>query len=500
MIVLEHVSFSYENSEETGSLKDISLHIKPGEAVLFCGESGCGKSTLTRLINGLIPQFFPGKLEGRVLINNRPAADLPLYETAELVGSVFQNPRSQFYTVNTTSELAFGRENRGLPREWILSRIKTVTRQMDLAGLLNRNLFELSGGEKQKIACASVSVADPSILVLDEPTSNLDTDAIESLKKQLCLWKKEGKTLVVAEHRLNFLMEIVDRIFYLKDGVLTQTLTPSQLRNISPKELTAMGLRAFSSSQFMIPCRKESKPSNWIRFRNLSFYYRKSFPALAIADLDLPRGEIIGLIGPNGAGKSTFAKCLCGLVKRCTGEVLLDGKRLSIKACGKYACMVMQDVNHQLFTESVWQEVLLSTPQGDESMAKEALVQMNLEGVINRHPMSLSGGQKQRVAIAGAVVSHRPILVLDEPTSGLDRQHMLKVSATVQKLREMGKTILIISHDPEFLAGCCTWALHFEKGRVREQYPLTGKGMERMLAFFDRTQAGGVHGENDFLE
>ncbi|MEM5780799.1 MAG: ABC transporter ATP-binding protein, partial [Lawsonibacter sp.] len=210
MIELNHVSFQYLNAD-SGSLRDVSLRVERGECVLLCGQSGCGKTTLTRLVNGLIPHYYDGELSGEASVGGMDVKNAELYETARLVGSVFQNPRSQFFCVDTTGEIAFGCENLGLPPEEIDRRVDCAARELCATDLLGRSIFHLSGGEKQKIACASVSAMEPEVFVLDEPTSNLDIDAIENLKETLRLWKAQGKTILIAEHRLYWLRDLCDR-------------------------------------------------------------------------------------------------------------------------------------------------------------------------------------------------------------------------------------------------------------------------------------------------
>lgn len=206
MIELKDVSFTYESGETQNNLNHINLTIQDGETILLCGESGCGKTTLTRLVNGLIPHYYGGKLTGQVLLDGKELKDYPLYQIGQRVGSVFQNPRTQFYNVDTTSEIVFGCENMALPVPEMRERLEETAHSLKLEKLLNRSLFALSGGEKQKIACASADAIHPDIFVLDEPSSNLDIATIEDLIGVIRHWQSEKKTVIVAEHRLYYLV------------------------------------------------------------------------------------------------------------------------------------------------------------------------------------------------------------------------------------------------------------------------------------------------------
>ena len=203
MIEMEKVSFSYYSSAQNANISQSDLTIRDTECVLLCGRSGCGKTTLIRLINGLIPSFYSGELSGSVLINGKSVQETPLYQLAEHVGSVFQNPRSQFFNVDTDSEMVFGMENLAWTREKMAERLTKTIRDLQIETLSGRRVAQLSGGEKQKIAFASIYALSPDIYLLDEPSSNLDTAAIESLRKILVLLKKQGKTIVIAEHRID---------------------------------------------------------------------------------------------------------------------------------------------------------------------------------------------------------------------------------------------------------------------------------------------------------
>lgn len=483
MVELQNVSFRYTETVIQGGLSEINLTIPDGQVVLLCGKSGCGKTTLTRLVNGLIPNYYEGDLTGTVMIDGKGISQLPLYETAKYVGSVFQNPRSQFFTVDSTSELAFGCENQGLPEDEIVNRVKNVAAQFGMENLLGQNIFHLSGGEKQKIACASVAVSNPPVIVLDEPSSNLDVAATADLRHMIEIWKAQKKTVIIAEHRLYYLNGLLDRVLYMENGRIKYDWTADEAFSLAAEQQHELGLRPFDLLTFPVtiqPCAvcKELLCSKF------HFSYIKDKDALHIESLSLPQGSITAIIGHNGAGKSTFARCLCGLEKRCKGLVQINERQYNKRKRLSLCYMVMQDVNHQLFTESTEEELLISMKDTDDDTARDVLRRLDLEQFRDRHPMALSGGEKQRVAIATALVSGREILIFDEPTSGLDLQHMHEVSKEILLLRELGKTSLVITHDYELIVSCCSHVLHLENGTAQEVYPLDAEGVKRLQTFF----------------
>ena len=470
MVELKHVSFRY-GSEESGaelisSLSDVSLAVRDGEFVLLTGPSGCGKTTILRLINGLIPHFYPGMLTGSVTIDGEPVQERELYDTAKQVGTVFQNPRSQFYNVDTTGELAFGCENRGLPEREIYERIDDTVARFQIETLMDRNIFRLSDGEKQKIACASVDVSGAEIILLDEPSANLDYESTLTRRELIQLWQRQGKTIIAAEHRIAYLWDLIDRAVILRDGRIVRELCGTEKEELSGEMLAAMGLRSTTQEapdQIQLPPIKEGDRE--IILRDFQFTYPcAGHPIFYFPELRLAAGEITAITGTNGAGKTSFLSCLCGLEKRCRGTLELDGKRYDRKARQKLCFMVMQDTGNQLFTESVLDEVLISLPKetaNEKERAIEILKQLDLDGFLDRHPQSLSGGQKQRLAIACALASGRKILLLDEPTSGLDYAHMMETAALLKQLQSLGATILVVTHDSELIRACCSRRLAF---------------------------------------
>ena len=482
MIEVKNASFQYKSDIAAGGIKNINLSVPDGQTVVLCGESGCGKTTLTRLINGLIPHYFEGELSGSVVIDGYDVSKQPLYNTAKLVGSVFQNPRSQFFNVDTTSELSFGCENLGMPKNEILQRLHKTVSALKIEKLLDRSIFDLSGGEKQKIACGGAFMMDPQVFVLDEPSSNLDSDSIVDLRETVAYLKSMGKTVILSEHRLYYLRGIADRYVYLKDGKITGDFTAEQFERIPEAERCKMGLRTSDLSSLTFNEAAIPSPIS-ARLSNFCFAYKNAPETLKIGSADIPYGGIVGIIGHNGAGKSTFSRCFCGLEKRC-GTVTVDGTPYRARERLKKCYMVMQDVGHQLFTESVLDEVLISMAEENEKEAAGILERLDLAALSDRHPASLSGGQKQRLAIASAVAAERPVIFLDEPTSGLDYRHMLEVAGLLKALREGGKTVYVITHDPELICECCTDIIHLEGGSVKETYPMDAAGTDKIRRFF----------------
>lgn len=452
MIKFENVNVSLQGKN---ILSDINLEIKDGEFVLICGDSGCGKTAMTKLVNGLIPHFVKDvKLEGRVIVSGKNVAQTQMYEIAELVGSVFQNPKTQFFHTNSSAEMAFGLENRGASPEYIQKRVEDTITELYIENLADRNVFSMSGGEKQLLAFASVYAMDPEVYVLDEPSANLDAKGIDKLCKRLEVIKNNGHTVVVAEHRLAYLQKFVDRVIYIKEGHIEQEFTPLEFRQLSDAERELMGLRNIFREQIHVPELANTQRDADLMIRNLSCKRKKQ---LIFHDVSLSanEGDIIGILGKNGAGKSTLCNCLCGLLSPKSGEIIYKGKKLSGKARTKLFGMVMQEVNHQLFSDSVKNECLLAKEDATDAEIMSLLESFDLAEYADNHPMTLSGGQRQRLAICQAVMGSKKLLIFDEPTSGLDFRHMCQVEKLMKKLAEENYISLVVTHDYEFLNRTC---------------------------------------------
>ena len=467
MIEFKNVSFTYEGTGE-GKIKNLNFTIQTGECVVLTGRSGCGKTTVTRVINGLIPEFFSGDLTGQVMVNGEDIGEKELYEIAKNTGSVFQNPKTQFFNTDTDGEIAFGMENGGVPERKMRERVKSTAEDLKIEHLLGRSIFSLSGGEKQKIAFASVYAMNPDIYLLDEPSSNLDIDAIEDLRQHIALLKKQGKTILIAEHRLYYLRDLADRIFYLDKGTVRHIWSNHEFAGLSEEKRTKLGLR---TPRYVRPSlkqviredsEKEEEGKAFLRIKNLSVGYGKE-TVLSNLNFQAAAGEIIAITGHNGAGKSTFCRTLCGLLKPLEGSIFWKGRKCKEKERLKNSYMVMQDVNYQLFADSVEHECGFGIQNPDRQKITETMKHLELYEYKDRHPNTLSGGQKQRIAVAVSMICRKDILIFDEPTSGLDYESMCTVAELMKQLAGMGKLIFVVTHDFELMELVCTRELRLSE-------------------------------------
>lgn len=405
MVEIENLSLSYGNNKKV--LKNISLNIKKGECILLTGKSGSGKSSIINSINGLAVRYDGASIDGSIRIRNKYIKNLKLYEISMLVSSVFQNPKTHFFNVNTTLELLFYLENIGLSRYEMDKRLTEMLNLFPIEHLLNRDIFKLSGGEKQILCIAASYISGTEIIVLDEPSSNLDEENIKVIKEMLVQLKDKGKTLIISEHRIFYLMDIIDKIFLIKDGEIQSEYTKIDFMKFSTKKLNELGLRDKIKTKLTVP---EIKNSGNFNVKNIEFKFNGVDNKLLLKNISFEMGKIYGIVGTNGLGKSTLLRCLIGCERKSKDEIYLDGKRLSKTDRIKISSLVMQDVNHQLFTDSVMSEVSLGIKNVEISYVEDILKKLDLYELKDCHPMSLSGGQKQRVAIASVLYKNSKLL------------------------------------------------------------------------------------------
>ncbi|MBT1173410.1 energy-coupling factor ABC transporter ATP-binding protein [Bifidobacterium sp. MA2] len=476
-----NVSFRYGQADDAPALESVSLGVAPGECVVLCGASGCGKTTFTRVVNGLAPSFFRGTLSGDVLTCGLDAARVPIDRLTPLVGSVFQNPKTQYFNANTTDELAFPCENMGMDAAEINRRVADAAGRFGVTDLLDRGIFRLSGGQKQRVAMAAAVVLGPRLVVLDEPTGNLDAQAIDAMRDLVVRMKADGVSVLVAEHRLAWLNGVADRYAVFDAGRIVREYPADEFLALSPDHVAAMGLRTLDPE----PCRRAvarlaAVPAEGdgpdgrtalLRTRDLVVGHgrgrRRAF-SRTVPDLSLARGEIVGLMGRNGTGKTTLVRTLTGLAGPLSGRIELDGRTARPRDLMRAGFMVMQDVNYQLFSDSVREELMIGSDADDAdacARCDRVLADLDLPRLADRHPMSLSGGQKQRVAIGSALMCGKDLIVLDEPTSGLDRFHMEQVGRLLRRLAQRGRAVLVVTHDEELAAGWCDRVIDLEAAR-----------------------------------
>ncbi len=454
MISFNNVSLSFQ--DQSAILTDLSLNIKEGECVLICGQSGSGKSSITRIINGVIPDYIEGKLSGSVQILGLDKKTVSINDLVPLSGSVFQNPKTQHFATETNHELSLVSENLGISPVTIHDRIDKLIDQFNAHSLLNRSIFNLSGGEKQQLAFLSTLVHHPKIIILDEVTANLDQNAIHKISAMIEILKEAGNTIILTEHRLTWSLPFVDRYLLLENGSISKEWSNEEFQQLDVDLLHELGLRTHHLS----PIKEKIKNIPQATFQsgaplsvhNLSIGY--DAPLMDPLNFSFQSGKIVGILGKNGIGKTTLSHTLAGLLKPLSGNILWQGEQQTPHDLMNKTFMVMQDTNYQLFTESVQEEIEF----GIDTIATDSddiLKVMKLNNKKEQHPMTLSGGEKQRLVIASAIQSQKPIIIYDEPTSGLDYYHMQAFGNQMKCLAQKGVIQIIITHDEELVAHFC---------------------------------------------
>ena len=483
-VQLEGVSYTYPSAAEP-TLRSVSLEVPAGQCVVVTGPSGCGKTTLSRLVNGLVPHVYAGEVTGRVLVGGTEVAAWTPDELGVRVGSVFQNPRSQFVNLDVASEIAFGCENLGLPRAEIVERVEEAAAALGIHPLLDRSIEELSGGQKQAVILASALAMRPAVFVLDEPTASLDTASMMRLAEVVAALKAQGKTVIVSEHRLWWLHGVADRVVLMEEGSVAGDWDAASYGALPRAERAALGMRAWTVAEMEeeMAARVEVAPAasaegspapatgvataEGLAAEGLTVAFRRNPPVLEGLSLAVAPGRVLGIVGRNGAGKTTLLRCLSGLARERSGSVALDGRALAARERPGTVHLVMQEPGYQLFADSARAELRLPDAEADELLAA-----FGLAACAERHPLSLSGGERQRLAIAAGIAQGARALVLDEPTSGLDRANMERVAAALRRVAAAGVAVALVTHDYEFLCAVCDEVAEVESGCVSARYDL----------------------------
>lgn len=522
IISAENVSFQYKGSEDL-SLKKINIELNKNKIYLICGPTGSGKTTFIRALNGLIPHFYPGMYYGYLKVNGIDTVDSTISKLSENVGMVFQNPENQLFAMNVERELAFGLENLGYNREEIRIRINKAIALLKLEALRYRPPYQLSGGEQQKVAIASLVAMEPDVLVFDEPLSNLDPRSAEDIMHILVsLQKDHQKTLIIVEHRLEYVIPYVNDIILFNNGQIIEMGPIEEV--VEHDQLFSLGLdlpplllwfkkqQKLGKLQGPLPLNEEMKKKALIEifrkqeqnecedhdfnirannatshlftklpvavFDHVHFYYQQGIQSnIALKDITTTifTGEIIGIIGPNGAGKSTLVRCMNGLRRPEKGNIWLQGKiiqNIPEYQLAQQVGVIFQNPEHQLFASTLEEEIQFSlknlhlSTDVQQERIEDTLVKLKIKEFKDRSPFQISGGQKKKASIATIVCRHTPILIFDEPTIGQDAEEKRNLAELIFTEQKHGHTILVISHDLDFIAQIATRILVLKEGRI----------------------------------
>ena len=491
-LVVDDLSFRYRDREET-AIRNISFSTEKGEVLLIAGASGCGKTTLIRCINGLVPRSYKGELSGLVRVFGEETKGWPLSRISQKIGTVLQDPERQILGTKVINEVAFGLENLSLPREEILQRSEEALNFLRISHLRDRETFNLSGGEKQKVALAGVLAMRPSILLLDEPLASLDpASALETLEMVRRL-ADDGMSVLMIEHRVEDVLKInPDRVIFMSAGEIRYLGAVGGLINAVDYREIKLPARMIMERAAMDPkpaelhvlpggARNEpgdmttlKEPEPLIRFEDVSFAYEKDSEVLHGIDLEIHRGDVIAVLGPNGAGKTTFVKHAIGLLKPKSGRVLVgdrDTHKATVAQIASTVGYVFQSPSHMLFAPTVAEELafgpknLKHPPDQIEKEVKEALQIVNLSDMINDPPLALSFGQQKRVSIAAILAMRSRILVMDEPTAGQDYLNYMNFMDSILQMPGF-EAILFITHDVDLAVIYANRVILVANGRV----------------------------------
>ena len=461
MLEFKDVSFTYKNSNNK-VLDRVNFKINKGECILLTGVSGSGKSTLIHLMNGLIPTLYEGQLEGEILFKNKDLKDIESYDISKNIGYVSQDPRGHFFTTNTTSELVFSMENYGIPLNEMKKKYSELVNLLELEKLVDKNIIYISSGERQKIAIGCSLSLEPEIIILDEPSSNLDFHMTKKLKQLIEKLKTKGYTIIIAEHRMYYIQDLIDRVFVINNGkVMEKTISDLKSNN----EVPLRSLDIFNLELENISCKNKEllMEINNITYKNI----------LTNITTTVYKGDVIGLIGKNGVGKTTLLRLLSNIMKPNKGKIV--GKVVPF--------LVMQDMDYQFFTESVESEMKFGSADNDLEKINSLLMKLGLTEFKDKIPFELSGGQKQRLLIAISALANVNLLMFDEPTSGLDYVNMTKVSGILKDLSK-NSALIVATHDIEFLYKTCNRVVYLDDKVIKEDFYLNLENKKKVNNIF----------------
>ena len=508
MISLRDVTYTYPNTE-VPVLRDLSLEVEEGDFLLVIGASGAGKSTLLRCLNGLIPHFYGGVLRGEIRVTGRdPVAEEPR-GMSDLVGFVFQDPEAQFVVDSVEDELAFAMENHNLPQSLMRKRVEEVLDQLNIAPLRHRRVSTLSGGEKQRVAIGAVLTLQPKVLVLDEPTSQLDPQAAEEVLTTLQKLNSDlGLTIVLSEHRLERVVQYVDQLLYMPGRgqpplvgppgeVLAQVdlcpplVTLAKELGWDPLPLTIKEGQRFSKwlqlpahlAGSTEPADTESQPV--VHVSDLWFSYGQR-EALCGINLTVGQGEFVALMGRNGSGKTTLLKQIMGLLHPDRGRVELwgeDTRRLKTEAIVQRVGYLPQNPNALLFADTLRDELDFTRRSQGLPLGgyEEFLRALGLEQHINAYPRDLSVGERQRAALAAILVAGPEVILLDEPTRGLDYPQKRALADFLAERCRQGKMVIMSTHDVELVTRCADRVVILGEGQVVVDGPVRAVMTESLV-------------------
>ena len=437
---LDRVTFAYPDAPP--ALHDCSLALGRGEVVALLGPSGSGKSTLLRVLSGLVPHFHGGAFAGRAVVAGLDTRSARPAELAGRVATVFQDPEDQVVMTVVANEVAFGLENLGTPPAEIWPRVEAALAAVDGLHLWGRRTVELSGGELQRVCLASALALEPELLLLDEPTSQLDPEAADLF---LAAVQRLGATVVLSEQRVARALELATRVVFLEEGRILLDAPRAEsvawLAAARPAWADGRG-HVLQSNVWTGPhAQKQDVTPGLVRLERVSFGYRPGLPVLEGVDLEVRRGEVVVLEGPNGTGKTTLAKLAAGLLEPQGGRVVRGGR----------AGYLSQDPGRYLVRETVLAETALAVG-GDTGRARAALERVGLAWAASRHPRDLSSGERERLGLAAVAVAEPELLVLDEPTRGVDPERKAALSDWLQVYAAAGHGVLVATHDRSFPA------------------------------------------------